>query len=116
MEREGEREGKKEGWGESKAAREQEQERGGASSPFYSVRSLGRSILGYCQVIEGWGLQNPNSYPEYDRLTSYQAQSIRYDLSAWVCFSPWGIQAGHRAELEGMKLSQVGGFSGDSFQ
>ena len=40
--------------------RGQEREEG-ASSPFYSVRSLGRSIPGDCQVIEGWALQNPNT-------------------------------------------------------
>ena len=67
MWREGGREWGGEGW-ESKRAKRQERarERGErASSPFYSVRSLGRSIPGYCQVIEGWGLQNPNT----ERLT-----------------------------------------------
>ena len=44
--------------------RGQEKEEG-ATSPFYSVRSLGQSIPGYCQVIEGWGLQNPNTHCIY---------------------------------------------------
>ena len=55
----GKRRGKVERAREPGGKRGQEREEG-SSSPFYSVRSLGRSLPGYCQVIEGWGFQNPN--------------------------------------------------------